>query len=132
MEYLAERGVCPFRVKTANYQPGCVLQMGKESLCYTQDIRPLLYNKGKNEEVHYFCPLLTKVTLSVETYKEIENLIESVLPIQDREEICINLWPMLSGIAKMKNKASTAKGKEIQSLSRKVRDELENIILNLS
>ncbi|MFX0173048.1 MAG: hypothetical protein ACFE9L_14140 [Candidatus Hodarchaeota archaeon] len=119
-------------MKTVDFQPGCVLQMGKEALCFSSDPRPLLYNKKENNEDHYFCPLLSKVIISIETYKEIENLVESVLLIQDNEEICMNLWPMVSGIARMKDKASTVKGKEIQSLSQKVRDELEEIVLNIS
>jgi hypothetical protein len=122
-----KRGYCPFRIATSDYQAGCVLKMGGEKLCYSKDIDPLLYHND-----YYSCPLFPKVKLSLETYDEIKKIVDSILLIQDKEETCLNLWPMLSGISKMKNDAATTKGREMKKISKKVKNELQDIVLNLT
>ncbi len=123
---IKERGICPFRVHTDKQMGGCVLQMGRETLCYSQDTHPLMYQND-----HYSCPLLSRLTLSVETYINVERMIEYVSSFQDTRETYMNLWPLLSGIAKMKD-ARTEKGKEIEQLSKKVKKQLEEIVLDFS
>ena len=128
-----DRGYCPFRVAKPNFQPGCVLQMKKESLCYTRDNRPLMLRKTEKEQKEYYCPLVN-FTLSNDTYTEINGIVESILVVQDEQETCINLWPVFcqkSKITNPKEKPVTIKGKEIQQLSKKVRDLLQEIVLNL-
>ena len=120
-----KRGLCPFRVSTDSFQPGCVLQMGRATLCYSSDKRPLLYK----EDSGFYCPLIPSMILSEDNYKEIEDLVQTILPIQDEEETCINLWPIFKGIAK--KKAESGKGRELGNLSQKVKNRLEEIVLNL-
>lgn len=79
----------------------------------------------------YQCPVL-HFTLSAGTYEEIESIIHKILKIQDEENTALNIWPMLSGVANPKHKSTTPEGKGIQQLSKKVRDELEQIIYDIS
>ncbi|MFX0151920.1 MAG: hypothetical protein ACFFAJ_14115 [Candidatus Hodarchaeota archaeon] len=102
--------------------------MGKESLCYTQDIRPLVQRVDSPDA--YYCPLL-KFTLSNDAYEEISSLVEFILAIQDEESTGINLWPMLSGISNPKKKSVTTRGIRMEHLSQKVRDRLEKIVYEL-
>ncbi|UCE13482.1 MAG: hypothetical protein JSV04_15035 [Candidatus Heimdallarchaeota archaeon] len=113
-------------METSNYQAGCVLQLGKESLCYSQDARPLMKKDG-----YFFCPLMN-FTLSEETYQEINRVITPILAIQDEESTGINIWPLLTGMSATKHIATTIKGKEMVSLSKKVLYELEEIVFGLS
>ncbi len=131
----ASRGFSPFRVAKPNFQAGCVLQLGKDAFCYTRDQRPLMRREKAQEKYYYTCPLVTKLELSNETYKEIDKIVKSILIIQDEHELTINLWPIFcrsSKITTPKKESVTAKGKEIQQLSQKVRDELQEIVLNLT
>jgi hypothetical protein len=120
-------GYCPFRVEVSNFKAGCVLQMGNESTCYTQDVKPLIQ---RAETDNYFCPLI-KFELPIDIYNAISRLIEPLLTIQDHENTGINVWPMVKGISTMKNKATTPEGKEIERISQKVKDALEKIVLDL-
>lgn len=120
------RGFCPFRLETSDYQAGCVLQLGKESLCYSQDARPLMSRHN-----HFFCPLMN-FTLSKKTYKEVKRLITPILAIQDEESTGINIWPLLTGMSATKHNATTFEGKEMISLSKRVLFELEEIVFELS
>lgn len=126
MLIIDKQGFCPFRVEKRNFQAGCVLQMGLETLCYSQDIYPLI---GRDSE--YYCPLL-KISISSKTYEEIERIIHPILMIQDAENTSINLWPLLTGVATPQNLAKTKKGKELQKLSGRVKEELQEIIFELS
>lgn len=129
------RGFCPFRVAKPNFQAGCVLQLGKDTFCYTRDQRPLIRREKTQEEYYYTCPLVTKLELSSETYEEIDKIVSLFLIIQDEHELTINLWPIFcrsSKITTPKKESVTVKGKEIQQLSQKVRDELQEIVLNLT
>lgn len=119
------RGFCPYRVQKGNFQAGCALQLGREVLCYSQDHKPLL-----SQDNGYFCPKL-KFTLSFGTYAEIEQITHMILAIQDTDNTCYNLWPMLTGVANPRNPAKTGGGKVLQQLSEKVRRELENIAFDL-
>ena len=119
-------GFCPFRVEIHNHVPGCVLQIGKDATCYSTDEKPL-----KVLERDYTCPLLKKVAIDKETYGEIEVLVNYIFTIQDRENTCINLWPMLTGIANSKNKATTEQGKAMEKLSIRVREKLDEIIFEM-
>lgn len=125
MKFL-ERGFCPFRIEKSNFQAGCVLQLGKESLCYTQDARPLV-SKGNQ----FFCPKLI-FNLSKEIYNEIEKLITPILAIQDEENTGINIWPLVTGVANPKYQAITNKGKKMQKISLHLKDELQEIVLELT
>ncbi|PWI47863.1 hypothetical protein CEE45_09475 [Candidatus Heimdallarchaeota archaeon B3_Heim] len=120
------RGHCPFRVEILEHLPGCVLQKGKESLCYSTDERPLIARDSS-----YYCPLLPKVIVSDDLYKKFEQLVSYILTIQDRESTTINIWPMLTGIANSCNKAKTPEGKAMERLSMKVREELNDIIFEM-
>ncbi|MHA2247675.1 MAG: hypothetical protein ACXADY_22190 [Candidatus Hodarchaeales archaeon] len=131
----ASRGFCPFRVAKPNFQAGCVLQLGKDAFCYTRDQRPLMRREETHEKYFYTCPLVTKMRLSSEIYEEIDKIVKSILIVQDEQELTINLWPIFcrsSKITNPKEDSETAKGKEIQLLSQKVRDELQEIVLNLT
>ncbi len=125
MEY-PSLGWCPFRIERHDFQAGCILQLGKDTLCYSQDVRPLI-RQGN----HYFCPLLN-FTLSSKTYHEIELLLAPLLKVQDEHNTGINVWPMLYGWSNPKYEAVTIQGKELQKLSVLVREELEKIIYNLT
>lgn len=127
MEIL-KQGFCPFRIEVGMHLAGCKLRMGKESLCYTQDIRPLVQRVDSPDA--YYCPLL-KFTLSNDAYEEISSLVEFILAIQDEESTGINLWPMLSGISNPKKKSVTTRGIRMEHLSQKVRDRLEKIVYEL-
>lgn len=124
MQVLSQ-GFCPFRVEVSDFQAGCVLRMGTESTCFTQDIKPLL-----SQDEGYFC-LLLKFNLSQEMYLAIERLIELVLTIQDSENTGINIWPIVKGLSKMKYQATTPEGKEIEEICQKIKAELEEIVLDL-
>ncbi|MFX0173047.1 MAG: hypothetical protein ACFE9L_14135 [Candidatus Hodarchaeota archaeon] len=102
--------------------------MGKEALCYTQDVRPLVQRADSPDA--YYCPLL-KFSLSNDAYEEISSLVEFILAIQDEESTGINLWPMLSGISNPKKKSITTGGIQMEHLSQKVRDQLEKIVYEL-
>ncbi len=120
------RGFCPFRVEIPDHLPGCVLQKGTESQCYSTDERPLVHR-----DTSYYCPLLPQVLISVELFKDFEQLVDYIFTIQDRENTTINIWPMLTGIANSKNKAKTPKGIAMEKLSIKVREELNEIIFEM-
>lgn len=120
-------GYCPFRVEIKNFKAGCVLQMGNESTCYTQDVKPLFQSADTE---NYFCPMY-QFEISKAIYSGIESIIEPLLTIQDDENTGINVWPMVKGLSQMKNRATTPKGKEIEKISRKVKDELDKIVVNL-
>ncbi len=119
-------GFCPFRIQKLEFRAGCVLKLGKEVLCYTQDLHPLLVNNGR-----FFCPEL-QFKLSTETYKEIETFVKSILTIQDEENTATNLWTIITGMSDPKNKATTIPGKKLVKISKKVREELDEIVLNLT
>ncbi|MFW9777583.1 MAG: hypothetical protein ACFFE8_01935 [Candidatus Heimdallarchaeota archaeon] len=119
-------GFCPFRVEYESFRAGCKLQI--KTLCYSQHARPLLQ---MDDKPGYQCPVL-HFTLSAGTYEEIESIIHKILKIQDEENTALNIWPMLSGVANPKHKSTTPEGKGIQQLSKKVRDELEQIIYDIS
>ncbi|MCK4847755.1 MAG: hypothetical protein KAT16_01885 [Candidatus Heimdallarchaeota archaeon] len=103
--------------------------MGQMALCYTQDTRPLLLTTSAPDE--FFCPLL-KVTISTETYSEIEEVLAPLLMIQDEQNTAINLWPMLSGWSNPKHQATSNKGQELIQMSVHLRETLENIVVELT
>ncbi len=123
---ILERGFCPFRIEKSNFQAGCVLQLGKETLCYTQDARPLI-----SQEKQYFCPRLS-FNLSREIYEEIDLLVAPMLAIQDEENTGINIWPLVTGVANPKYEAITNKGKQMQKISSHLKEELQEIVLELT
>lgn len=120
-----ETGFCPFRIETSGFLAGCILQIGKETPCYSQDAKPL-----RNQGDCFFCPLL-KFNLSKATYDEFGKLVSPLLAIQDEASTGINLWPMISGMADPTHQAITGKGIELQRLSAHVKEELEEIVFNL-
>ena len=124
---ILSQGFCPFRVEVSSFQAGCVLLMGNESTCYTQDIKPLIQKKGSKD---YFCPL-QKFNLSQEIYLVIEQLVETILAIQDSENTGINIWPMVKGIGQMKHKATTPEGKKIEKMVKQIKFELDQIVMDL-
>ncbi|MHA2052321.1 MAG: hypothetical protein ACXABI_02105 [Candidatus Hodarchaeales archaeon] len=124
---MLHRSYCPYRVEISEHRPGCVLQRGKKSLCYSTDQRPLIQ---RDDEIFY-CPLITKVLLSKETIQDIEKLVSYIFTIQDQESTAINLWPMLTGIANSKNKAMTPDGKAMEKLSVKVRKDIVDVIFEM-
>ncbi len=91
-------------------------------------MRPLL---KKDDQPGYQCPVL-HFTLSESTYAEIDSIVQPILTIQDEENTALNLWPLLSGVANPKHNSVTPEGKWMQQLSKKVRNELEKIIYDLS
>ncbi len=115
-------GFCPFRIQKRNFESGCVLQLGKDALCYSQDLKPL---QQTHDGMH--CPLL-EFSVSMEIYECIEQLITPIMFIQDEQEIAMNLWPILTGMAKPKINATSEEGRELQERSQKLRGELEKII----
>ncbi|MFX1516798.1 MAG: hypothetical protein ACFFC6_10835 [Promethearchaeota archaeon] len=131
-----KRGFCPFRVAKPGFQAGCVLQLGKDAFCYTRDQRPLIQHEIEGpEEYLYTCPLVTKLKLSRETYKEIEQVVSTILIVQDEHELTMNLWPIFCRDSKITfptKKLVTDKGKEISLLSKRVREELQDIVLDLT
>jgi hypothetical protein len=120
------RGFCPFRVEIPDHLPGCVLQKGTDSQCYSTDERPIVY-----QDASYHCPLMPQVVITEELYKKFEQLVDYIFTIQDRESTTINIWPMLTGIASSKNKAKTPEGIAMEDLSIKVREELNEIIFEM-
>ncbi|MFX1505202.1 MAG: hypothetical protein ACFFDC_03715 [Promethearchaeota archaeon] len=123
---ITQRVFCPFRILIGDFQAGCVAQMGKNSLCYSQDARPLL-----SQNNHFFCPLLN-IQISKETYEYLERVLTPILDIQDEENTGISVWPLLSSNSFIwKHKSITDKGKEIEQLIEKLRGILEEIIFNL-
>jgi len=131
-----KRGFCPFRVAKPGFQAGCVLQLGKDAFCYTRDQRPLIQREIEGPEKYYYtCPLVTKLELSPETYKEIEQVVSTILIVQDENELAMNLWPIFCRDSKITfptKELVTDKGKEISHLSKRVREELQDIVLNLT
>jgi hypothetical protein len=125
--FMAKHGYCPFRIEVADFQAGCKLRLGMQSLCFSQDAKPLIRNPGQDS---YYCPL-HNFSLSNETYKEIYSLVKSILVIQDEESTSINIWPMLAGISNTKVKSVTAGGLKMVQLSQKVRDRLDEIVYEL-
>ncbi len=119
-------GYCPFRVEIHNHIAGCVLTYGKEATCYSTDHQPLLIQNNV-----YTCPQIPKLTISDETYSKIKKLVNYIFTIQDKENTCINLWPMLTGIANSRNKATTPQGIAMEELSVKVREKLNEIIFEM-
>ena len=128
MEIL-ERGFCPFRVEKSNFHAGCVLRIGQTTLCYSQDVRPLLRRTSDPDE--YYCPLI-KCSIDNNTYNEFEQVLSPLLQIQDEENTAINIWPMLSGWADPKNEVTSNEGRMIVQLSNQVKQALENIVYDLS
>ncbi|MHA2202629.1 MAG: hypothetical protein ACW991_02960 [Candidatus Hodarchaeales archaeon] len=123
---ITHRAFCPFRILIGDFQAGCVAQMGKDTLCYSQDARPLL---PQNDQ--YFCPLLN-ITIPTEIYQYLERILASLLEIQDEENTGISVWPLLSSHSFIwKHKAITDEGKEMEELVEKLRGILEEIIFNL-
>ncbi|MFX0015367.1 MAG: hypothetical protein ACFFB2_09705 [Promethearchaeota archaeon] len=133
---IEKRGFCPFRVAKPGFQAGCVLQLGKDAFCYTRDQRPLIRHEiEKTQDYYYTCPLVPQLVLSGDTYKEIDMIVKSILIIQDEQELTTNLWPIFCRDSKITfptKELVTEKGKEIQQLSQKVREELQEIVLNLT
>jgi hypothetical protein len=95
-------------------------------MCYSTDERPLVFR-----DPSYFCPLLPKVLISEELYKEFEKLVSYIFTIQDRESTAINIWPMLTGIANSRNRAKTPEGIAMEKLSMKVREELNEVVFEM-
>ncbi|UCG04540.1 MAG: hypothetical protein JSW11_11260 [Candidatus Heimdallarchaeota archaeon] len=130
-----KRGFCPFRVAKPGFQAGCVLQLG-DSFCYTRDQRPLIQRETDDTKNHYYtCPLVTKLRLSQETYQEIDQIVSQILIVQDEHELTMNLWPIFCRDSKITfptRELVTDKGKEISHLSKRVREELQEIVLNLT
>ena len=123
---ITQRAFCPFRILIGNFQAGCVARMGKDSLCYSQDARPLL---SRND--HYFCPLLN-ISISTEIYQYLEQILTPILEIQDEENTGISVWPLLSSNSFIwKHRSITNEGKEMEGLIEKLREILEEIIFNL-
>ena len=123
------RGFCPFRVESQEmFQAGCVLRLGQKTLCYTQDVRPLLRRKTDPDE--YYCPLL-HFSLDSELYNEIEKVLAPLLLVQDEENTAVNIWPMLKGWADSKDRARSANGKKLVNISIHVRETLEEIVCDL-
>ena len=120
-----EHGFCPFRVKVKAERAGCVLQMGAESLCYSEDSFPLI-----NQVEYYFCPMI-QIKIGLETYENIELLINSVLNIQDEQNTYFNLWSLISGMSNPKIKAETENGREIQHNCKKILYDLRDIIADI-
>ncbi len=120
-----KRGYCPFRIEKGNFQAGCVLQLGRETLCYSQEHKPLLFENDR--------PICPKIgfKLTKETYTEIEHITNLILTIQDEDRTSYNLWPLLTGVANPRHSAKTGNGRVLQELSEKVRGELEEIAVNL-
>jgi hypothetical protein len=124
---ITQRVFCPFRVLVDDYQAGCVAQMGKNSLCYSQDTRPLLLRDNQ----FFFCPLLN-INISKEIYEYLERILEPILDIQDEENTGISVWPLLSTNSFIwKHKSITDKGKEMEEQIKKLREILEEIIFDL-
>lgn len=121
----SQAGFCPFRVEVESFRAGCKLQI--KTLCYSQSMQPLL---KMDDQPGYHCPILN-FTLSESTYAEIDSIVQPILTIQDEENTALNLWPLLSGVANPKHNSTTPEGKWMQKLSKKVRDELEQIIYDL-
>lgn len=123
---ITHRAFCPFRILIGDFQAGCVAQMRKDSLCYSQDARPLL-----SQNNHYFCPLL-KITISYEIFQHLERILAPILEIQDEENTGISVWPLLSSNSFIwKQKAITVEGKEMEEQIMKLRRILEEIIFDL-
>ena len=119
-------GYCCFRIEIQNHLPGCVLRLGKDTPCYSTDEKPL-----KLREDVYICPLLQNVKIDQETYSEVEELVNYIFTIQDKENTVINLWPMLTGIANSRNRARTHRGIAMEELSTRVREKLDEIIFDM-
>ena len=123
---ITERVFCPFRILIGDFQAGCVAQMGANSLCYSQDARPLL---AQND--HFLCPLLN-IKISKEIYEYLERILTPILDIQDEENTGISVWPLLSSNSFIwKHRSITDKGKEMEKLIEKLRGILEEIIFDL-
>ena len=123
---ITQRVFCPFRILVGDFEAGCVAQMGKSSLCYSQDARPLL-----SQNNHFFCPLLN-ISFSTEIYQYLEEILEPILEIQDEENTGISVWPLLSSSSFIwKQRAITTEGKEMETKIIKLREILEEIIFTL-
>ncbi len=122
-----QKGFCPFRILVSDFQAGCVVQMGKDALCYSQDARPLL---EKNNQ--YLCPQLN-ISLSKEIYQDIESVLKPILEIQDEENTGISVWPMFSSKSFIwKHKSVSAEGKQIEESIERLRNSLDSILFNVS
>ena len=126
---ILEHGFCPFRVEKSNFHAGCVLRIGQTTLCYTQDVRPLLRRSSDPNE--YYCPLI-KVSIDNKIYDEFKQVLSPLLQIQDEQNTAINIWPMLKGWADPKHEVTSNEGREIVQLSLHVKQALENIVYDLS
>jgi hypothetical protein len=126
---ITQRVFCPFRILIGDFQAGCVAQMGKDSLCYSQDPRPLL--PQNNNSNHFFCPLLN-IKISKEINEYLERILTPILDIQDEENTAISIWPLLSSNSFIwKHRSITDGGKEMEELIEKLRRILEEIIFDL-
>ncbi|MHA1967297.1 MAG: hypothetical protein ACW964_05805 [Candidatus Hodarchaeales archaeon] len=83
-------GYCPYRIQTRRSQVGCAIRKEKEELCYSQEIKPMIYqNEG------FYCSK-HQVKISKDIYIKIEKIIDTIVTMQGVEStICYNLWPMM-------------------------------------
>ena len=122
-------GFCPFRILVSDFQAGCVVQMGKDALCFSQDARPLLLEKNNQQ---YLCPQLN-ISISKEIYKALESVLKPILEIQDEMNTGISVWPMFSKRSFIwKHKSITDEGKQIEELIERLRNTLDTILFDLS
>ena len=84
-------GYCPYRIQMQDLTVGCTVREKKVISCYSQELQPLI---SQNEE--FYCPK-QHITISQEIYIEIEEIINRLITIQDRESISYNLRPILKG-----------------------------------
>ena len=67
--------------------------------------------------------------------REIDQIVSQILIVQDEHELAMNLWPIFCRDSKITfptRDLVTEKGKEISHLSKRVREELQEIVLNLT
>ncbi|PWI47862.1 hypothetical protein CEE45_09470 [Candidatus Heimdallarchaeota archaeon B3_Heim] len=126
---ILEHGFCPFRVEKSNFHAGCVLRRGQTTLCYTQDVRPLLRRVTAPDE--YYCPLIN-FSIDNNTYNEFEQVLSPLLQIQDEQNTAINIWPMLKGWANPKHEVTSPEGRMLVQLSAQIKEALENIVYDLN
>lgn len=74
-----QRGFCLFRVQKSELRVGCILILGRETFCYTQESQPLLSKDRK-----YFCPEM-QFKISAATYKGLESFINSIYNNKEKE-----------------------------------------------
>ncbi|MFX1334974.1 MAG: hypothetical protein ACFFAM_11105 [Promethearchaeota archaeon] len=124
---ITQRSFCPFRTLLNDFQAGCVVQMGKDTLCYSQDARPLLYQND-----HCYCPFID-FSISSNNCQDLERILAPILEIQDEESTGFSVWPLLSKNSFIwKHKSVTNEGKEMEKLIENLRNDLEEVIFNIS